>query len=415
MAAVGLMTLSMCGSLLVGAGAASASWGGTITVSATGHNPLGALDNTGVLHTNYEFTPPHVRGRTVVADVSPGGRVTSGRSALDRAVPALTEIPASTFTFLGNGDAVRCALNRRSGTLSASFYSPKGALIKTAELASGQNIFDLNVEDQCQVVSTGGAAAIAWAVPDASVSAPHQFGRQLLLSRILPGLTLSPPVPVLPSGPDQLTGVDTASSQESIAITKTGWIALDWPYISISKESQTGVSEVTQWRARWMSPAGELGPAIPLEQPRTVTCRFASTPTCAALDTIFHLGAIADQKVMVFVDTQSSWGTLDTAGNVSARKPLPYRNALGSLAFGDYKAIAAWASGDYFKGTYAVTASEWSGGRWSPLHQLAEMNSRDTPYPGQALMSERGEGCVIWYQLTRPFGFGAGVYAQFDG
>lgn len=418
LATVGLMTLAMCGSLLLDATSASANWGGPITVSPASAVPLGAVDNKGVLHTDYAYAPIGVRARTVHADVFPDGRVTASHSALDRSgLPSSSQTPATSFTFLGNGDAVRCALKgnlNTTGNLSAYFYSPGGALIRTVELAAADDVFDLNGEDGCEVVSTGESAAIVWVVAAPDISAPHQPGRQLMLSRILPGPTLTPPVPVLPTGADQLTGVDDGFPQESIAITKTGWVALAWPYISISKEIQKSVTQTTQWRARWISPAGELGPVVPLEQPRSGTCRLSS---CGALlDTTFYLGAVADQKVMVVAGSKATWGTLDTAGAVSARVPLPTHSfppgSYTQVSFGDYKAILAWWAGSY-KSSLAVEASVWSGGRWSRPHQLASGRGSNPPYPSEALMSQHGEGCVTWSRTTA-LGFDAGAYAEFD-
>lgn len=409
--AVATALLATFGALLVGATSASANWGPTVTISARAAVPLGAVDDRGVLHTNYQLES----GPTLdhYADVTPDGQVASSRSALDRrGLPASTQDPTTTFTFLANGDAVRCALRgnlNTTGNLSAYFYSQSGALIKRVELADADNVFDLNSDDECEVVSTGDSSAIMWAVPDPTVSAPHQSGRQLLVSRILPGLKLSAPVPVLPDGADQLAEFEGGVA--SLAVTKTGWIAVAWPYLSISKETRSSVSEVTQWRARWMSPTGALGPVIPLEKPRTETCRYAA-PTCD-LYTAFHLGAIADQEVMVVADTESTWGTLNTAGAVSAPRPLPFPfppSDFTSVAFGDYKAMASWLTPNS-SGT--VWAREWSGERWGAPHRLAQGHGGNRTYPTDALMSQRGEGCVIWYRTVDP-GFDAGAYAAFD-
>ena len=135
--AVGAAVLGMCGALLLGAASASASWGPTVTISARATVPLGAVDNRGVLHTDYQLES----GPTLdhYADVSPDGHVAVSRSALDRrGLPDSTQTPTTAFTFLANGDAVRCALRgnlNTTGNLSAYFYSSAGALIKTVELA----------------------------------------------------------------------------------------------------------------------------------------------------------------------------------------------------------------------------------------------------------------------------------------
>lgn len=312
---------------------------------------------------------------------------------------------------LQNGSAVLCyeviTSSRDRTRAYATVVSATGRfsrpLLVADTLSSGQDLLQ-----PCQVTVAGGDAVLSWSLGSGSTYNHYQNTRQMYLSRLEPGPTLSAPVQVLPAGDDQLMTLD--GGEQSLSVAPDGRVAVAWPYMvltpttTITRQNidQRNVREVSEWRMRWLADDGTLGPVTALQPAQSRMCSLGASgegvcgvtaaPTVSALP--------GGRALAVWVHSDALVSELVTAGGTDSprRRAASIAHLNGfSVAGGGGKVLVVWNErGGEFGGFWAMFAAAWSDGRWGPVRLLARNHGNFFPVTPQAEVNARGQAGAAW-------------------
>jgi len=210
-----------------------------------------------------------------------------------------------------------------------------------------------------------------------------------------------------------------------MSVTSSGSVAVAWPYALItSQDDGKEIAQTTQWRMRWLSPAGKLNAIIPLQAFQGGELCKPEAPDCGAGPGAPGLAAVgADQVMALFGAPRLVSEGIDGAGDVSAPtmvySHLAFSDNEGDVASGGDKVVVTWQEGNTLRGSWQIWAAEWRTGHWSRPTLLAQRTSRSfqngTPDYPSAYVNERGHACVIWPVIpNKPGGTSLGTHASFD-
>lgn len=423
----GLMVAVAAGVLALPAGA-SANWTRPVTVIGEGYQQGAELQNDGALRVWWEFdgtyrNPPP----TGVQLATRGGRVQAApRTALDRhtifdwySVRPAYEDPA----YLADGRSIKCSVyvsnDGSRAWIRLLVYSPKGALTKTL-LVAQQPVLTTNFGPDCQVAAAGDQAVVEFTQTGQSPSR-NNVERQIYIARLLPGPSVSAPIPVLAPGPDQ-QALGTHAPNDQVSVSPTGWVAVAWGWGDRTHTNvhNDTVSESWQYLMAWISPQGTVGPAIPLGAVQSgENCTFDS-PKCGLGPSGPVVSVVGDQRAAAtFGWPHLSSETIDSAGNVSALTvasqkvafQYPYLLNGSQVESGGGRVLVAWGGGCR---TAAVWAASWWRGRWTAPVKLAAATASTCLGNVTAEVNDRGQASVTWGRFpTRP-SLDITTYAAFD-
>ena len=251
-------------------GAATAAWSAPVRVSAVGRWTGAALEDDGVLQVGWDYggAPFFPGSETGLSLATHTGRVRETK-------PTALSKHLLGAVFLAGGRALTCSVNENRYATSAkvyvSVYSRAGALLRKL-LVADHTQTNPYIFSSCQVAGAGNLGVVEFnQATGASVS--QGAARQLYIARLLPGPSVSAPVPVLAPDADEQTVVPNLLNSQ-VSVSPTGWAAVAWEYFDVLHKSPSGTDDETwQWRMSWVSPSGVVGPAIALSPSRTPSAK----------------------------------------------------------------------------------------------------------------------------------------------
>lgn len=378
---------------------ASAGWSRPVRATPTNMEPLGGeLTNTGVLRLWWgqtSLTRHPARGVALVTRT--GRRRAVRRTAIERFVPTrdFDRVPGEYQqpVYLADGRALRCTVSGPQWGHEARtyllIYSPSGALVKKLLVADQPETYSLLSADEvvapsCEVTSAGEQAAVMFTQNTATTQQP---ARQIYLARLLPGDKLSTPVAILATAADQMAF--NSFPVGDVSISPTGWVALDWGYDDILKQTQNTVTQLWQWRMTWVAPDGTVSPTMainPMQGGRP--CRASSIACTNPAAPIVNV--VGDQKALVAYEARSE--TIDAAGNASPWTTAPPSQTSNlSSAAGNGTVVFTWEG----RGA-KVYAARWRDGAWSKSQVLSRPHGGMAPSTPFATVNYRGQAAVFW-------------------
>lgn len=394
--------------------ASAGAWSRAFQVSPTGYGYANGaeLDNTGVLRVWWEAQAGGEHARGVSLTTHTGQVRPTKISAMDSytkkpiGVNPMYEEPA----YLHDGRAIRCAITvNRSGEQAHVFmlvYSHSGNLVKRALIASqSENVTDPQVAPACQVAAAGERAVVEFTQQTASTN-HYQGNRQIYVARVLSGLKVTEPVPLLPSGEAQQT-FTPGYLTEQISMAPSGWSVVTWAQDSITNETSKYIEQRWQFLMRWISPTGVVSPAIALGQPKTGKQCFPATSKCPGPPPTPAVEAIGSERALViFGSPHLESEEVSSTGQITKVSVVSQEEAFASpeskqVASGGHTVVAAWG-GSYSRHTcQLIHAAQWHEGHWDKPIVLGHPAPKKCVYDPTAHANEHGQASVLWFHEIR--------------
>lgn len=382
--------------------AATAAWSRPVQATPRTHGVLGGeLTNSGVLRLWWEKPSSGDLATGGVSLVTHTGRTHAvRRTAIERFVPSsdFDREPGQyqTPVYLADGRALRCMVSGPQWGHEARtyllIYSPSGARVKKLLVADQPETYswvaDEVVAPTCEVTSAGEQAVVLFTQNTATSQQP---ARQIYLARLLPGAKLSTPVAILATSADETTF--NSFSTADVSVSPTGWVAVDWGYDDILKQTQNTLTQTWQWRMTWVSPDGTVSPPIALTpmqggSPCTMSSIACTNPAAPVVN------VVGDEKALIAYKSRSE--TIDGAGNTSpwtTAPPSQTPNLISSAGGGTV--VFTWEG----HGGDKVYAARWRDGAWSKSQVLASPEGgMGASYPSVSV-NDRGQAAVWWAWL----------------
>jgi hypothetical protein len=416
--------------IVVGQGAGAAAWSRAFKVSPFGSARGAELDDKGVLRVwwegDYEIRPRHGVSLTTGT-----GKMTSvKRSALDRYTekpvggnPAYEE-PA----LLGDGRWLRCAITvnrpRTQAHIFMLVYSHGGALVKRLLIASQSEDTTGQIAPLCHVAAAGEQAVVEF-TQETPPTNRYEGNRQIYVVRVLPGLKVTAPLPLLPPGEAQQTLLGD-NITEQVSLSPSGWIAVSWAQDNITRETDSGIEQRWQFQMRWISPTGSVSPAIalgPVQGGRLCNIRSLR---CGGLVPIPAVEAIGPERALVVFGSPHLESEEVNDASVTATQVISPEEAFlapesSQVAAGGHTVVVTWGGSVNKHGHCGpIRVVQWRG-RWSQPVVVGRPVFNECLYDPSAHANSRGQASVIWFhqisvrlangQLDRrPVGYVQGVF-----
>jgi hypothetical protein len=410
----------------VSIGASSRLWSDAFKVSPFGSIRGAELDNDGVLRVwwegDYERSPR--RGVTLTTRT---GKMTSVKmSALDRytdkpiGVNPAYEEPA----LLGDGRWIRCAITvnrpRTQAHIFVLVYSHSGTLVKRLLIASQTD--DTSQSGQiaplCQVAAAGERAVVEFTQQTPPTN-HYEGSRQIYVVRVLPGLKVTAPMPLLPTGEAQQTLIG-GDITEQVSLSSSGWIAVSWAHDNVTSETDKGIVQRWQFDMRWISPTGSLSPVIPLGPVQGGSLCSINSLRCGDSVPTPAVAAVGPERALVVfgsprLESEEVNGVDVTATKVISQEEVFHAPEGGQVAVGGGTIVATWGGSTNTHGRCKpIHVLQWRQGRWSkPVMVGRPALKNRCLFNPSAHVNGRGQASVIWFHQiadNRPIGYMQGVF-----
>jgi len=315
--------------------------------------------------------------RIHLARLSPSGRPSHTR-AFRGSFPEGPRKIAST----ARGEVLGCwteTSGSRSNAVKLAIVSRSGDTQRVLTVASFHEAHEYPTD--CMVRTNGDQATVAWTV---AVQPKGEVGSTPIFVRRVREHALGPTTPIVPlaDAPSGIRGLT------DIAITENGSLAVSWSGGQADREGGPGG---TRTELRWLTPADETGPTIPLTDfSRTDHPSVSLEPT-------------GPDSVTVVLGERRALSTeqVDVRGIVSARRALfsgPFHGVVSAVA--QRRLAIAWSADAPTKRTEIRVAVRESGS-WS-----SQVLVRSAPLPASVylpdpIMNARGDVAVSYHARDR--------------
>jgi hypothetical protein len=415
----------LVGLLLVpsSAQARAGGWSDAYKVSPIGDAQGAELDNNGVLRVWWQNKAEAIPRFGVSLTTRSGQMKPAKLSALD----SFTDQPVGINpayqepVFLRDGRALRCAITvnrpRTLAHITMLVYSHSGQLIKRVPVASQVEDTTALVQlaPTCQMAAAGEQAVIEFTQQTPSTNR-YQGNRQIYVARVLPGLEVTTPVPILASGETQQAFIPGYMT-EQVSLSASGWAAVAWAQADVTRETPSYLDQRWQFYMRWLSPTGTVGPAIALGPmqagrwcPRMPSLKCGLPPAVPAVEV-----AGSERALVVFGAPRLMSEEVSSTGDITALKIVSPEEAFTSpesnqVASGGGRVVVTWGGGYDTHGCKSIHAVQWRRGRWGRSVVVGRPVPKKCLFDLTVHTNEHGQASVIWFhQISGYLGFMQGV------
>jgi hypothetical protein len=252
----------------------------------------------------------------------------------------------------------------------------------------------------------------------------YQGNRQIYVVRILPGLKVTAPLPLLPPGEAQQTLIG-GDITEQASLSSSGWVAVAWAQDNVTRETVTretskAIEQRWQFEMRWISPTGNLSSVITLGPVQGGSLCSISSLRCgdsAPTPAVEDVGP--ERALVVFgsprLKSEEVNGVSVTATKVISQEEAFFSTESSQVAFGGHTVVVTWGGSVNKHGRcQPIHVVQWRPGGWSQPVAVGRPVSTNCLYNPSAHANSRGQASVIWFhQISdhRPVGYMQGVFS----